>query len=140
VLQGRYRSARTEIYQANTHCFEIIQVYDEVLVAVYDEPLPNAVLEKEHPPQSIASIQLGRFAPGAGSWAIGKPGRYEGWIALQGLGPDGKEKYDGAPWSTAALMKLGNEVVSKPGAAVVAAALHTAAAVTANATPAPSRP
>jgi hypothetical protein len=155
ALQGRYQKARNEIYQANKHCFEIIQgnissvaakvdapedsQRDEVLMAVYDEPLPNAVIEKKQLPPSIASIKLGRFAREEHNWVIGKPGRYEGWIARKS-GSDGKAKYDGAPWSTAALMRLGNEIIPRSDAVVGTAASRTAVAVTANATPALSRP
>ncbi|MBC7484054.1 MAG: hypothetical protein H7337_19630 [Rhizobacter sp.] len=103
---------------------------EHVLVAVYARPYERQ-LAATSPPAALASLaQFGRFAPGQGRWFVGAHGAaLEGWIAMARPDATGAlSRFDGAPWSTSALRKLGDGILpAAAGSSAAASATATAA-------------
>ena len=98
---------------------------ERVLVAVYARPFEQQ-LSATSPPAALASLaQFGRFTPGPRQWFVGAHGAaLEGWIATAQPDATGVlSRFDGAPWSTSALRKLGDGIL--PGVAVSSSAAST---------------
>lgn len=117
----------SRMYQYKKHCFQIQkpmpqqggaivsrsagQNYaNKVLVGVYDEPIYIDLLAQMRPVPiaSISPFAGARWADG--EWNVGVSGPFVGWLASR-LKEDQGDRFVGAPWSTAALVKLGKEVV-----------------------------
>ena len=127
----------SKMYQEGGHCFEIQRgnplptgqaaapsgpasapsepgaPREQVLMSVYEEPRPEVLAQLDTAlPTPIASlVAFNRLATGPGAWVIGTAGSHEGWIALRCPNAQGGQYYTGAPWSTSALGRLGQEVV-----------------------------
>ena len=101
---------------------------EHVLVAVYARPYVQQ-LAGTAPPAALASLaQFGRFAPQQSRWFVGAHGApLDGWIAI--ARPDAAaalQRFDGAPWSTSALRRLGAGIL--PAATAASGAAGSAAA------------
>ena len=81
-----------------------------VVANVYNLPpvIATDTTDKDPPPPPVASVNLGWLPNSATAWLINSmPGsRYDGWIAVR----TDAGKLLAAPWSTAALIRLGTEV------------------------------
>jgi hypothetical protein len=124
---------RTEIYEGAMHCFAITRGNaeegapvatppggrEQVLVAVYERPEAESLARlADNPPAPIASLPLfARAGEGDREWMIGVRGDYSGWLALRGADAGGAQRLLGAPWSTCALWRLGQQL-RPPGAPV----------------------
>ena len=101
---------------------------EHVLVAVYARPYEQQ-LAGTSPPAALASLaQFGRFAAEQSRWFVGAHGApLDGWIVIARPGAAGaSSRYDGAPWSTSALRKVGAGIL--PAAMVASGAAGSAAA------------
>ena len=109
--------ANVKIYPHGGYCFAVIRGtpsqgytpsgYEAVRVSVYPPPLSAA-----DDPQPIASMSFGFQPEAADRWLVAESGSYMGWIALD-LSKDQKGSVlVGAPWSTAAVVTLGKELLS----------------------------
>lgn len=142
LLTGVPPGIEVDMYQDGKHCFQIqtpkptqtpspkssqkpdvvshdaranSQQPNIVRVNVYDEPISIELLEQTIP-SPIANFS--RFASAKclmSDWKIGVHGRYEGWLSASRNCRDEVRRV-GAPWSTAALVKLGQEILSTTAA------------------------
>ena len=120
----------SEMFESGGQCFEIQhgnpegmeqsgkQRSEQILVAVYRKPL-DAAADNEITPSSISSLSsFGRFAvqpdgtESLGQWFVGQGLKSNGWIALRQQRADGSSVYEAAPWSTSALKRIGEELLS----------------------------
>jgi hypothetical protein len=81
------------------------------MVTVFVSPSPIAFDQGKRVASPIASLQFGRHRKEDDDWYVGSNGPYEGWIALA-KGP----KHVGAPLSTKALKKIGDDILGSPSA------------------------
>ncbi len=116
----------TQVHEDALHCFAITRGNaedgapavaqpggrEQVLVAVYERPaLESLARLADNPPAPIASLPLFARAGAADrAWMVGVDGDYAGWLALRGKDASGAERLLGAPWSTCALWRLGQQL------------------------------
>ena len=108
---------KVAIYPHGGYCFAVIrgtptQGYtpsgsEAVRVSVYPPPLSAA-----GDPQPIASMSFGFQPKAADRWLVAESGSYTGWIALVVSEDKNGTVLVGAPWSTAAVVTLGKELLS----------------------------
>ncbi len=117
---------RTEMFQDAQHCYAITRGNPEegegsgaaaggreqLLVAVYERPEPELLARlADNPPAPIASLPLfARVGPTDREWLVGMRGDYAGWLAVRGKDQSGSDRLLGAPWSTCALWRLGQQL------------------------------
>lgn len=89
---------------------------DEVIVAVYRQPgwgnetLQRAQLDQVLPSPLASLPQFARLPVGVeGAWHAGVDGPHAGWLAWSGRDADGDARLLGAPWSTCALWRQGQD-------------------------------
>lgn len=89
---------------------------DEVIVAVYrqpwwgDEKLLLARLDDEMPSPLASMPHFARLPQKAeGTWHVGTDGAHAGWLVFQRQSASGEIRYFGAPWSTCALWRQGQD-------------------------------
>lgn len=109
--------ANVVIYPHGGYCFAVIRGtptqgytpsgYEAVRVSVYPPPLSAA-----GDPQPIASMSFGFQPKAADRWLVAESGSYKGWIALVVSEDKNGTVSVGAPWSTAAVVKLGKDLLS----------------------------
>lgn len=83
-----------------------------VVVAVYQVPGSGDFGQPDYAPAPIASLpEFGTFETHQDAWYIGQKDRYEGWIIVQSMRQQDTRAF-GMPWSTSALVRLGNELLA----------------------------
>lgn len=116
------------VYRDGGHCMVIIRgappnappdaLRDQVDMRVFRRPLDDevdAVRAGRVQPVSVSSFEFGRVRKTDQRWYVGAPGSaYDGWVMLQRRGAQSGATpwYVGAPWSTGALLRLGDEVLA----------------------------
>ena len=95
------------------------QQHEQVMVAIYEQPRAADLSSPGAPlPTPIASlVAFDDLMPSPliqGDWVIGNGGELDGWIALRRRTGEGHEEFIGAPWSTSALRRLGQQVDTPP--------------------------
>lgn len=125
IKHGVTQGFESRMYQYGSHCFLVqrpVPPTDDVrfpertgpnytTVGVYDALIAIDLLVESRPAPiaSISPFANARWADG--EWMVGVSGPYDGWLVVR-LKSDQGDRVVGAPWSTAALFRLGKEAVS----------------------------